>query len=373
MENAPPQTRDELRADLCLAQKTVRAGVVPSRDAKAERAWGIWLAFCQSINADPYLSAVADPVPLLQTLGVRWRDGRLAPSGNPNRARSVEDAIRLVSQKFPLMGSKDPRLDFSGKQDFRLRRMYSAWKKEDDPPARVEPVPMIILLRATELAGDNVRDSATIDCMWMGFYYLLRPGEYANASGDAKHPFRLQDVGMQVGARHFKHAHLATFNQLAMATLASLTFSTQKNGVKGEKLAHSTTGHPISCPVRATLRRVTHLKLHNAPPSTPLHIYFDETGKKRAVSSSMITSILRIAALTIPGHAGIDPTNIAARSLRASGAMALLLGGLDPDKIRIVGRWRSDAMFRYLHAHAEPLVRGNARLMFTGGHYTLIG
>jgi len=86
----------------------------------------------------------------------------------------------------------------------------------------------------------------------------------------------------------------------------------------------------------------------------------------------MITSLLRAAAISIPGHAGVDPTNIAARSLRASGAMALLLGGLDPDKIRIVGRWRSDAMFRYLHAHALPLIQDNSRLMFQGGHYSLV-
>ena len=46
----------------------------------------------------------------------------------------------------------------------------------------------------------------------------------------------------------------------------------------------------------------------------------------------MITSLLRAAAQSIPGHAGVDPSNIAARSLRASGAMALLLGGMDPDK-----------------------------------------
>jgi len=70
----------------------------------------------------------------------------------------------------------------------------------------------------------------------------------------------------------------------------------------------------------------------------------------------MIISLLRAAALSIPGHAGVDPSNIAARSLRASGAMALLLGSMDPDKIRIVGCWKSYAMFRYLHAHALPLI-----------------
>ena len=43
-----------------------------------------------------------------------------------------------------------------------------------------------------------------------------------------------------------------------------------------------------------------------------------------------------------------------------------------PDRIRILGRWNSDAMLRYLHAHALPLITGNASLMFQGGHYELV-
>ncbi len=85
----------------------------------------------------------------------------------------------------------------------------------------------------------------------------------------------------------------------------------------------------------------------------------------------MITSLLHTAALTIPGHAGVNPDNIAARSLRSSGAMALLMGGKDADEIRIVGRWNSDAMFRYLHAHALPLIQNNSSLMFLGAQYQL--
>jgi len=148
----------------------------------------------------------------------------------------VEDAIRLVCQKFPSLGSKDPRLDETGKQDFRLRQMFSAWKKEDSPPSRVEPVPMIILLRAAELAatGNSARDQATIDCIWMAFYLLLRPGEYVNASGEAKHPFCLEDVECKIGHEHNFNVHLASVAQLLAATFISFTFTDQKNGIKGE-------------------------------------------------------------------------------------------------------------------------------------------
>ena len=372
MENAPFEARNALRADFILAEKTVRAGVVPSRDRKAQRAWEIWVAICSSINANPDVSKMADPVPLLQAFGLRWRDGRISPSGNPKRARSVEDAIRLVSQKFPLLGAKDPRLDEGGRQDFRLRQMYAAWNKVDDPPKRVEPVPLSILMRAEELSTSNPRDRATMDCIWIAFYILLRPGEYANASGDALHPFRLVDVECKIGRQHIFDLQHATSRQLQAATVVLLTLTTQKNGIKGGKLAHSTNLQPTACPVRAVLRRVAHLNAHNAPQNTPLHIYYDDNQRKKAVSSTMITSLLKAAALSIPGHNGVDPTNIAARSLRSSGAMALLLGGVDPDNIRFFGRWRSDAMFRYLHAHAVPLIQDNSRVMFHGGHYTLV-
>ena len=318
------------------------------------------------------MSQVADPVMLLQLFGVRWRDGRISPSGEPNRARSVEDAIRFVGQKFSSLGAADPRLDAAGKQDFRLRRMYSAWKKVDDPPTRVEPVPMIILLRSDEMLDHtNERDNATLDCIWIAFYFLLRPGEYIYSTSDSQTPFRLCDIEFKLGGRHFFDAHLATTLQLLSADFVSLTFTNQKNGVKGEKLAHMSNGNPRSCPVRATLRRVAHLNSNNAPPTTPLYCYYS-AGRQRRVTSAMITSILRAPALSIPGYAGVQPDNIATRSLRSSGAMALLLGGIDPDRIRILGRWRSDAMYRYLHSHALPLIRDNSRLMFRGGHYNLV-
>ena len=372
MENAPASARDELRADLRLARETTAAGVVPSRDRTAQRTWVVWCTFCSSVNADPFMSKVADPIILLQLFGVRWRDGRISPSGEPNRARSVEDAIRFVGQKFSSLGAPDPRLDSVGKQDFRLRRMYAAWKKEDDPPARVEPVPMIILLRAHDmLDSTNEKDKATMDCIWMAFYFLLRPGEYVHSSSDSKTPFRLADVEFKLGGRHFFDAHIATTLQLISADVVSLTFTNQKNGVKGEKLAHAANGNSHSCPVRATLRRVAHLNSHSAPPSTPLYTYYSN-GRQFRITSVMITSVLRAAALTIPGYAGVQPDNIATRSLRSSGAMALLLGGIDPDRIRILGRWRSDAMYRYLHSHALPLIRNNSRLMFSGGHYDLV-
>jgi hypothetical protein len=51
--------------------------------------------------------------------------------------------------------------------------------------------------------------------------------------------------------------------------------------------------------------------------------------------------------------------------------MALLCGGVDRDVIRLVGRWKSDAMFRYLHAQALPLIRNLASTMLQHGSFVL--
>ena len=86
----------------------------------------------------------------------------------------------------------------------------------------------------------------------MAFYYLLRPGEYSNASGDTQHPFRLKDFSILVGALHIRHVHLSTLDKLHSANLTSMTFKTQNNGVKGEKLSNAYNGQPFECPSQAT-------------------------------------------------------------------------------------------------------------------------
>ena len=52
--------------------------------------------------------------------------------------------------------------------------------------------------------------------------------------------------------------------------------------------------------------------------------------------------------------------------------MALLLARVDTDVIRLIGRWRSDEMLRYLHVQAYPLMRNYSCLMLDAGDYTLI-
>jgi hypothetical protein len=158
---------------------------------------------------------------------------------------------------------------------------------------------------------------------------------------------------------------------LLAATGAALTFTTQKNGVRGEVVHHGCSGALLACPVRALVRRVLHLRLHTAELTTPLASYF-HAGRRLAVTSADITLSLRTAAIALGPALGFLPGDVSARSLRAGGAMALLCARVDTSIISLLGRWRSDEMMRYLHIQAQPVMQGFARRMLDSGSFQLV-
>ena len=199
----------------------------------------------------------------------------------------------------------------------------------------------------------------------LAFFFLLRPGEYTD---NDKTPFRLADVQLFIGDTRL---HLTTSppEQLRQARFASLTFTDQKNGVRGEVIGLACSGDPFLCPVQSIIRRVLYLRSHAAPHTTPLARVITSATR---VTAAIITTCIRDAVAHIGPSLGFLPHEVSARCLRAAGATALLLSRVDPDVIRLIGRWRLDEMLRYLHVQAYPLMKDYARQMLTSGQYTLI-
>jgi len=255
--------------------------------------------------------------------------------------------------------------------DFRLTRQIRYYKKEDPPPHRVKPIPVAVL-RWIAFAASTINHAGNLaiaDMIILAFFFLLRPGEYTATPSDTT-PFRLADVRLTIGGR-FLDPFTASQADLSAATSVSLTFTTQKNGVRGEVIALGRSGDPSLCPVRAAVRRVLHLRANGAHPDTPLSTYF-LVSRWHRVSPSDVSAALRTAVLAVgPSTLGFTPADISARSLRAAGAMALLCARVDTDIIQLLGRWRSDEMLRYLHLQAEPVMRNFASLMLAGGQFTL--
>ena len=281
--------------------------------------------------------------------------------------------MRAVGQAYAGMGSSDPRLNAHGALDFRLTSLYQAWSKRDEPPTRVKPLPVSLLTHTVNLATTEATPSsaAASDCLVLGFYFLLRPGEYIGLPDDILDTlFRLRDVTLWIGSRALDHM-LCPLPDLLAATFVTLTFTRQKNGVRNETIGHGRSGHPALCPVLRLASRVRSLRLLGAPASTPINAFREAPlAPLRYVLPADITRRLRAALAIYP-----DPTyaasDVSARSTRAGGAMALLCAGIDRDRIRLIGRWRSDELFRYLTVQAQPIMTGIAAAMLRGGAFQL--
>ncbi|KAK1736299.1 hypothetical protein QTG54_012899 [Skeletonema marinoi] len=271
------------------------------------------------------------------------------------------------------LGAKDPRLTDGHNIDFRIRRMLNAYSKEDPPPNRVKPVPVQVL-RNIMFIAKNSDDPALVmeaDMIAMAFFFLLRPGEYTATKSEST-PFELKDVQLWLGCVRL-NLETATDAEILASTFGALTFDKQKNSVRGEVIGHARSGDQDLCPVRCIARRVVHLRRNHAAPNTPLATAFQADGTTFRLKPAHITTTLKQAVTFLgPSALGFLPADVSARSLRAAGANALLCGGVDTDVIRLLGRWRSDEMLKYLHTSAEPLMRDYARQMLTGGAFTLI-
>lgn len=371
MALVPPPARDALRADLLLVSATCRSAGGSQRAASQDNTWEVWLAFCDELSVDPLLESVPDAIPYLQVFAQRYRDGRIAKDGKPVRSRTVEDALRAIGQTMASMGSTDKRLVGPRRVEYRLHQLLEGWKRVDPPPKRVRPVPLSLIRHVVTSASDDT--SRTIgDMCIIGFFFLCRPGEHVECrdSDSLSDPFRLTDVEFHVGSARLR-AHHAPMDALEAARAVTLVFSHQKNGVRGEGILHGRSSDPVICPVLALLRRVRHLKQHNAPSNTPIYTYYASTCANSTYSSDL-TWALRRAAAACYSTTGIDPTSISARSLRPGGATALLCARVDTDIVRLVGRWRSDEMLRYLHLQAAPLMQHYAQAMLTHGSFTFI-
>jgi len=166
------------------------------------------------------------------------------------------------------------------------------------------------------------------------------------------------------------HCRHVIIGLLLPTTSWRIRLTTQKNGVRGELIGLGRSGHPTWCPVKTLINRIQHLRQQNAPPTTPLYSYFD--GSWRRIDTTILTHYLRLAVTTLGHQYGISAPDVSIRSLRSSGAMALLCAKVDTDMIRLLGRWRSDEMLRYLHVQSFPLVAPLASQMLHHGHFTLM-
>mmetsp|Transcript_23093 Transcript_23093/g.53015 ORF Transcript_23093/g.53015 Transcript_23093/m.53015 type:complete len:201 (+) Transcript_23093:1425-2027(+) len=142
----------------------------PKRGRQRANAYARWSASCAAFNVDPLLQGVPRPIPFMQTYIQQYRTGVVAARGQPVGARAAEEALRFVGQTMQQLGVGDKRFDpTTHKIDLRLSNMWRHWKSDDDPPARVKPIPMMVLMKAQEraTADNSTASTCTARMMWI--------------------------------------------------------------------------------------------------------------------------------------------------------------------------------------------------------------
>ena len=104
-------------------------------------------------------------------------------------------------------------------------------------------------------------------------------------------------------------------------------------------------------------------------PKRKLYEHQSPEGVWYSVANRHVTKALRKAAISVQKQTGIPPELISARSMRLGFATALLCAGVDSAAIKLVGRWKSDAMFLYLHAQVLVVSGQFSQKMLDNGDY----
>ena len=225
----------------------------------------------------------------------------------------------------------------------------------------------------------GVFNSVARDLTIVGFFWLLRPAEYTHSTTpeSRSQAFKFRDLYFTIDDTVYC-APTAPLNELAdvaRISAATLQFSDQKNAVRGEQVSHRPSADPVLCPCKALGRLALRLKQSGASPTAPIHHHYNSHtnhNKWYHVKAKHITNALRHAAKSIETTTGIHHSKVSARSLRPGGATALLCANVDSDAIMLLGRWKSDAMFRYLRIQAAVHSQEFSQRMLDHGAYTFV-
>jgi hypothetical protein len=109
---------------------------------------------------------------------------------------------------------------------------------------------------------------------------------------------------------------------------------------------------------------------HTNDPTTPISAFRHHATSFNHVSAGQINirvkDLVHELGFTASGY---DRASVSSHSLRAGGAMAMKLNGIDRDTIKKFGRWSSDTFLMYIHEQIGAFSKGVSKKMSTHIHF----
>ena len=262
---------------------------------------------------------------------------------------------------------------------YKIARQIEAYRREDPPPKSKLAIPVSVLhhLQRLRSIASQEKQRTTCDLCIIAFFYLLRVGEYTYTKPSQRKrtvPFRVRDITFW--HHHTILPHSCSLEDLQQhCTSATLAIENQKNGQRNTVVNHDITGLSI-CAGQALIRRIKHITSHTPDPNAHIATYFDQNRAQLWVlPPTSINTTLKQAVTELLLHPhGITADQVSSHSLRAGGATALHLNGVDAKTIQILGRWSSDTFLTYIHNQLSAFSHGLSTRMSTDipFHNTLI-
>ena len=246
-----------------------------------------------------------------------------------------------------------------------LRYLLDAYGKRDPPVLPQLAVPLEIITQAQKILptrGKQYQRAALL--IGVAYLYLLRVGEYTKPRKQTRTvQFRLKDVLFWKDSTAMD-PRSTPISTLLTANAATLRIENQKNGIKNQIIHHErATNNNGVCPVDLLLKLVTELLKDGASSDTLLCAY-NMNGTWCHIADKDITALVKWIAKKSNMHKKGFPLNrIGSHSLRAGGAMALKLNGIDTVLIKKYGRWTSDTFITYIHEQIAHLAAGVSTAM----------
>jgi hypothetical protein len=269
-----------------------------------------------------------------------------------------------------LAGYDDPRRTYGAKElDLPFQHLLKSYKGQDPAPQPQLAIPVATVEHAAAYHQHPhpARTRATADLVATAFFFLLRVGEYTMPRRGTRTrtvQFRVQDVTFRQPDGTVI-PNTAPLPEMLSAASVTLWLDNQKNGQRGATI-HHTACPSWFCPVKALARRVQAIVSQGCPDTAPLSYVSPGVHVLAADITALVHEAARATNLVAQGY---DLRRVSTHSLRASGAMALKLQGVDDSLIMKIGRWTGLTFLTYIHAQIGALNTGLAAKMATRIHF----
>ena len=360
LEGLPPERKAKVTGLFRAAKRFIDAGVVAANHRERKRHWKHWHTWATHLNVDPCLQVGKREHHVLALIGFALgvRDGDYG-RGNKVRAETAQVALRAIGTTFEMDLKKNPLYRSEQRHIKPIERLIEGMRRADPPsrPKLAVPRAVALWLAKCSRCSNLPKQQAVGDLGTMAFCHLLRVGEHTirnQKKTTRTKQFTIRDVTLFKDGKELSRR--ASLNTLLQADSGTLYVRNQKNGVKGQNIHHHAT-HKEDCPAKALARRVHHIMQHTTNQDTIISAYF-EKGQAKHMTNEHINNIVKKSVLALGlNENGYSAKLVSSHSLRAGGAMAMKLNGIDRDTIRKVGRWSSDTFLMCTHEQISAVTR----------------